>query len=166
MIHTRYDEEEAVLSILRRVIWDGGTRADLITIDLLQRKSLVHCLRELVAVPVENRRKMIAIAPMLDRYGETERNALLTLLGQLSSPPVDHLDAAVVAAVEATPTLASKVALVANYLTEEAAPDGEDEVEEEPEELEIAPPDLEFEREEEEEEEEAEADEDADLEEE
>jgi hypothetical protein len=168
MIHTRYDQEETALSILRRVIWDGGTRADLATIDLLQRKSLVHCVRELVSVPVENRRKMIAIAPMLERYGETERKALLTLLGELSDPPVDHLDTAVAAAIEATPTLASKVAVVASYLNEEAAPEGEDEVEEQPEELELAPSVLEFElvEEEEEEEEEPEADEDPDLEEE
>jgi len=85
-VHSLYDATPEALGILRRIIWDGGTRAGAETILELRRDSLVRVVRDLVDSPHDVDAALTA-APLLSRLDEGQRHTVAGLVLRLRESP-------------------------------------------------------------------------------
>lgn len=160
LVHSMYNRDERALSLMRRIIWDGGTRDDPASIRALQRASLQHAVQELKLVDVDQRRGAVHAAPLLRKYGHVEREKILALLAASTDATSDRFEDVVSLAVRNCPTLLTEVIVNTDDLNPSAMPDVDQE--EEPEEQTFSATTIDWEQADEPEEPELDDEEDAD----
>ena len=84
-VHTIYDEEQAALDELRRVVWDGASRRPVESLTPRKIDTLRQLLGPMLLLNPEERADALATAPTLRRLKTASRQTLR-----------EHLDAAVV----------------------------------------------------------------------